>query len=214
MRVQGEGHPNADVCFVGEAPGLDEDRLGRPFVGKAGRELDRYLDGVRLPLRDAVFITNVVRQRPVTKSGANREPTQEEIDRDRPELDLELSIVQPRILVTLGRTASRAFLGDVDIETVHGLPHPIPHPFIETVFPCYHPAAALHSPELQAYVQYDMARLALHLRGQLPPRVRDTLHGEYFDTVIPSLEPDEPIAIDTEGWEHKPWCLSYSQTAR
>ena len=213
MRVQGEGHPNAEVCFVGEAPGIDEDRLGRPFVGKAGRELDRYLDGARLPIREHVFITNVVRERPTTKSGANREPTQAEIDRDRPELELELQIVQPRTLVTLGRTASRAFLGDVDIETVHGLPHKIPHPFIETVFPCYHPAAALHSPELQAFVQYDMARLALHLRGQLPPRVRDTKPGEYFDIITPMLEPDEPIAIDTEGWEHKPWCLSYSQKA-
>jgi len=211
MRVQGEGDPNARVCFIGEAPGFDEDKLGRPFVGRTGRELDRYLNGVLLPLRSHVFLTNVVRERPITKSGQNREPTAAEIARDRPELDLELSIVQPQILVTLGRTATRSFLGDVDIETVHGLPHPIPHPTFQTVFPCYHPAAALHSPELQALVQYDFTRLALFLKGGLPARVRDTLPGEYYDAVTARLDPDAPIAIDTEGWEHKQWGLSYSQ---
>jgi len=215
MRVHGEGNPQARLCFIGEAPGVDEDRSGRPFVGKAGRELDRYLNGVLLPTRDQVFITNIVRERPTTKAGQNREPTQAELDRDRPDLDLELSMVRPGVLVTLGRTSTRAFLGDVDIETVHGIPHAIPHPVWSVVFPCYHPAAALHSPELQAMLQYDFSRLSLYLKGQLPLKVKDAhAHdADYHRTTHPMLEYDDPIAIDTEGWEDRPWGLSYCQRA-
>src|SRR4030095_14920285 len=207
MRVQGEGNPLATLLFIGEAPGVEEDRTGRPFVGKAGRELDRFLNGYDLPPREEVFITNLVRERPTTAAGQNREPTQAEIERDWPELQLELTIIEPAIIVTLGRTSTRALLGDVDLETVHG----IPHGALPTIFPAYHPAAALHSPELQALLAYDMHRLSLLLLDQLTPHVRDNRPGLYGEDEQQGLEPDKPIAIDTEGWVEKPWGLSFSQ---
>jgi uracil-DNA glycosylase family 4 len=210
MRVQGEGPADATVVFVGEAPGVDEERTGRPFVGKAGRELDRFLNGYDLPSRDEVFITNVVRERPVTAAGQNREPTPAEIARDWPELELELGIIEPETIVTLGRTSTRLFLGDVDLETVHGLPHQLDG---RTIFPTYHPAAALHSPELQALLAYDMQRLSLFLHGELPPTARDGAPGLYGEEETPTLDSILPLAIDTEGWVERPWCLSFSQRA-
>ena len=112
--------------------------------------------------------------------------------------------MQPGALSRWGARARRAFLGDVDIETVHGIPHTIPHPFSSRSVPCYHPAAALHSPELQALLQYDFRRLALPegaaaRAGEDPFARRRTSRPAH-----PMLRPDEPIAIDTEGGSIKP----------
>ncbi len=111
--VPGHGNPDSPVVFVGEAPGRQEELLGRPFVGNAGRNLDRLLAGVGME-RDEVFITNVFKLRPVAGS-RNRAPTAVEVDVGRQWLQQELDIVQPRIVVCLGMSALRAFRPDLAV---------------------------------------------------------------------------------------------------
>jgi DNA polymerase len=138
--------------FVGEAPGRDEVMCGRPFIGRSSTEFNRYLDGHMLPNRDEVFITGLVRQLPEGKGISD-----EEIRRDEPELWAEICEVHPDVIVALGRTAARYFLGDVDLETVHGIPHQPLHEGFGVlnsaqplIYPAYHPAAGVHAPELAA----------------------------------------------------------------
>jgi uracil-DNA glycosylase family 4 len=147
--VPGEGSPTADVMLVGEAPGATEDELGRPFVGRAGRLLDELLGAAGLA-RDAVYITNVVKARPP----ANRDPRAEEVAHHMPWLEAELALVQPRIVVPLGRHALAHFLRGVRISDVHGTVRTEPG---RPLFPLYHPAAGLRSTALRATL-FDDAR--------------------------------------------------------
>jgi DNA polymerase len=155
MRVQGEGHPDAVLAFIGDAPRLAEEKAGRPFVGTAGKRLTAALDGIDLPSREDVFITNLVRERCLDAEGWAREVTQADIDRDWPELEMELNIIEPLILVPLGPIATRAFLGDVDLHKVHSLTH-VRGAY--TVIPCFDPNAV-------ALFAYDMYYLAKSLHG-------------------------------------------------
>jgi uracil-DNA glycosylase family 4 len=123
MRIQGEGSPDAVLVFIGDAPRLKEEKAGRPFVGSAGRSLTKYLDGRDLPARADCFITNLVRERCLDAEGWHREVTQADIDRDWPELELELNLLDPLVLVPLGPIATRAFLGTVDLHRIHSLSH-------------------------------------------------------------------------------------------
>ena len=110
--VFGTGHPNADLMFVGEAPGADEDRLGEPFVGRAGELLTKIITAMGLS-RDDVYLANVLKCRPDTPKGApgNRPPTPLEMQRCLPYLREQIAIIQPRILVALGKTAMLALTG-------------------------------------------------------------------------------------------------------
>jgi len=155
MRVQGEGHPSAILAFIGDAPRLAEEKAGRPFVGTAGKILDRYLDGTELPSREEVFITNIVRERCLDAEGWARAVTQADIDRDWPELEMELNVIEPLILVPLGPIATRAFLGDVDLHRVHSLAH-VRGDY--TIIPAFDPNAL-------ALFTYDMHYLAKYLHG-------------------------------------------------
>lgn len=182
-RVNGDGAIPARVMFVGERPGFDENLAGRPFVGKSGQELNRFLNGYDLPLREDVYITNLVKD----YAEGNLDPTPDEISRDAYDLALELQMVRPEIIVTLGRFSTRHFLGDVDMETVHGIPHErewdgddgVPE-YRAIIFPCFHPAAALHSPDLQSMLTYDMTRLSLLLKGRLPIFEPDRVQERYM----------------------------------
>jgi DNA polymerase len=139
--VPGEGSATAPVVVVGEAPGASEDEQGRPFVGRAGRLLDQLLEEAGLR-RDAVFITNVLKARPP----GNRDPRADEVAHHLPWLEAQLELIGPRLLVPLGRHALARFAPDAKISTEHGR---VLERDGRTLFPMYHPAAALHNQRLR-----------------------------------------------------------------
>lgn len=113
--VFGEGDPDADVMFVGEAPGKQEDLSGRPFVGAAGRFLDEMLDSIGLK-REDVYITSIIKYRPPY----NRDPRADEKEAFWPYLQAQLEVIQPKLIVTLGRHSANCFLPDLHISKAHG----------------------------------------------------------------------------------------------
>jgi uracil-DNA glycosylase len=139
--VPGEGGPTAEVMLVGEAPGASEDKQGRPFVGRAGRLLDQLLAEAGLD-RDAVYITNVLKARPPD----NRDPHADEVAHHMPWLEEQLALIQPRLVVPLGRHALAHFAPDAKISEVHGQ---LLTARERALFPLYHPAAALHATGLR-----------------------------------------------------------------
>jgi uracil-DNA glycosylase family 4 len=155
--VPGEGHPSTEVMFVGEGPGFNEDRQGRPFVGAAGSFLTELLGSVGWK-RDEVFITNVVKCRPPD----NRDPEPDEIAACAPFLRRQLETLDPALVVTLGRHSMGRFMPGARIGQVHGTTKPADP---ETgarqaqVFAMYHPAAALHQGSLRQTLLDDMARV-------------------------------------------------------
>ncbi len=159
--VPGDGPPDAPVVFVGEAPGASEDKAGRPFVGSAGRLLERLLEDAGLR-REDVYVTNVVKARPPK----NRDPRRDEVAHHLPWLLAELDALRPRVVVPLGRHALGHFVPDAKISAVHGQP-------LERdgrlVFPWYHPAAALHNQALRETLHVDAQALGALLEN--PPGV-------------------------------------------
>src|SRR3989344_1795059 len=149
--VFGEGNPNTKVYFIGEGPGFNEDRLGRPFVGQAGKLLDNLLQSINLK-REDVYISNLVRFRPPE----NRDPLPEEIEAFRPYVDREIEIIDPKIIVTLGRFSMGKFLPNVKISQVHGKPRKISwHGREMVIIPMYHPAAALRAGAIMQQIRED-----------------------------------------------------------
>jgi DNA polymerase len=140
--VPGEGPAHARVMIVGEAPGAREDQQGRAFVGSAGKLLDGVLAEAGLDRAD-VFITNIVKARPP----GNRDPKQPEVDHHWPWLEAQLAVIQPQLVVPLGRLALRRFGTEAKIGAVHGTA--IQTDDGKRLFPLYHPAAALHNPSLR-----------------------------------------------------------------
>lgn len=159
--VPGEGSAEAGVLFLGEAPGYNEDVQGRPFVGAAGQLLDELLRRIGLD-RAAVFITNVVRHRPPE----NRDPLPHEVSACDMWLQRHLQVLRPRVVVTLGRFAMHKFLPGESITRSHGRPRRVG---AVTVFPMFHPAAALHQPSLRAELEKDFEALAGLLAASAPP---------------------------------------------
>ena len=157
--VPGAGNPQAEIVIVGEAPGASEDRTGEPFVGAAGKLLDRLLDAAGLD-RAAVFITNVVKARPP----GNRDPKVDEVRHHWPWLEAQLEVIAPRLLVPLGRHALGRFAPDetLKISEVHGRVLQTPE---RTLFPLYHPSAAMHSPPLRETLFEDARALGETLRA-------------------------------------------------
>lgn len=139
--VMGDGDPEADIVFVGEAPGKKEDEQGLPFVGAAGRFLNEMLAVAGLDRSD-VYITNIVKYRPPD----NRDPLPEEKKEFWPYLMRQLEIIDPKIVITLGRHSGAAFIPDLHISRDHGHARKVRyhnHEFL--VIPLYHPAAALYN---------------------------------------------------------------------
>jgi uracil-DNA glycosylase family 4 len=156
--VPGEGSATAPVVIVGEAPGANEDAQGRPFVGRAGAILDDLLEAAGLARAD-VFITNVVKARPP----GNRDPRADEVAHHLPFLDAQLAVIRPRLLVPLGRHALKRFAPGLAIGEVHGRVVEVPgdggSAGGRTLFPMYHPAAALHNPRLMSTLVHDARAL-------------------------------------------------------
>jgi uracil-DNA glycosylase family 4 len=149
--VPGEGDAAAQVMLVGEAPGAREDASGRPFVGGAGRFLDALLGEAGLA-REGVYITNVLKARPPK----NRDPRPAEIAHSLPWLERQLELVDPRVVVTLGRHALETFLPGGKITKLHGRAQELDG---RTLFPSYHPAAALRAQPLRETMREDFRRL-------------------------------------------------------
>lgn len=153
--VFGEGDPGAEVMFVGEAPGEREDQLGRPFVGRAGQLLDRLIASLGWR-REGVYITNIVKRRPPD----NRDPLPEEISAYAPYLSRQITIISPLVIVTLGRFSMAHFLPTGKITRDQGKIFKIQNRFI---YPLFHPAAALRSPQVLTALENSFLRLPLVL---------------------------------------------------
>jgi len=161
--VPGEGHPDTEVLFVGEGPGETEDRQGRPFVGRAGQFLVRLLGSLGWR-RDEVFITNVVKCRPP----GNRDPQPDEIEACYPYLQRQIEVLEPALIVTLGRFSMARFRPGARISQVHGshVPaDPAAAPAAALVYSLYHPAAALRSPEVERQSYDDAAGIPAALEA-------------------------------------------------
>jgi len=149
--VPGEGTVDTDILFVGEAPGYNEDRLGRPFVGAAGVFLDGLLASIGMGRSD-VYIANIIKCRPP----GNRDPGPGEIAACKPWLDRQMEMIRPKVIVTLGRVSLSRFRPNESISKVHGKPIRMGE-FV--LFPMYHPAAALHQGGLRNTLESDMLLL-------------------------------------------------------
>jgi len=149
--VPGEGPENAEIMFIGEAPGFHEDRQGRPFVGAAGKFLEELLASIGLT-REDVYIGNVIKCRPP----GNRDPLAGEIAACKPFLDKQIELIQPKLIVTLGRLSMARYFPDTKITRIHGQPKRIGN---RIYYPMFHPAAALHQPKWRSAVQEDMLRI-------------------------------------------------------
>ena len=167
--VFGDGDPNADIVCIGEAPGKQEDLSGKPFVGAAGKLLDELLDQIELE-RSRIYITNIVKYRPPS----NRDPLPEEKQAFLPYLQQQLQVIEPKVLVTLGRHSMEYFLPGERISQVHGKPQRIrvqladEHFISLVIVPLYHPAAALYNGSLRQTLQDDIAVLST-VTSQLAP---------------------------------------------
>jgi len=149
--VPGEGPADADIMFVGEAPGFHEDQQGRPFVGAAGQFLEELLEGIGLT-REQVYITNVIKCRPP----GNRDPLPREVSACEPYLNRQIALIQPTVVVTLGRFSMARAFPNARISHIHGNPCKIGG---IVYYPMYHPAAALHRPSLRSTVEEDVRRI-------------------------------------------------------
>ena len=161
--VFGEGDPGAEIMFIGEAPGFHENEERRPFVGQAGKLLRRTLveNGF---MEGEVYITNILKFRPPE----NRDPTPDEIEFFRPFLDKQIEIIDPKIIATLGRYSMYKFLGEgVSISRVHGQPRTINWGGKNiTIFPMYHPAAALRAGDMMQAFEQDFEKLKALVSGE------------------------------------------------
>jgi len=149
--VPGEGAEDADIMFIGEAPGYHEDQQGRPFVGPAGQFLDRLLASIGLR-REQVYIANVIKCRPT----GNRDPLPTEINNCRHWLDCQIEIISPKIIVTLGRYSMARYFPGKTISKIHGTAQK--HNKV-IYFAMYHPAAALHQQSLRQTIEADMLKI-------------------------------------------------------
>jgi uracil-DNA glycosylase family 4 len=176
--VPGEGPANAEMLFIGEGPGFHENEQGRPFVGQAGKLLDELLLLAGFN-RESVFITNVVKCRPPE----NRDPLPDELAACSVYLNKQIELINPCVIVTLGRISMAKFLPAARISAVHG--HPV---WLDgnLVVPMYHPAAALHQPSLKSVLVSDFVAL--------PKAIEEARNAKLRKNIPPLTEP-----IDTKN---------------
>lgn len=220
-----DGPEDADILFIGEAPGKDEERLarlhppGRPFVGRTGEEVDGHylpLAGLRRP---TVRMVNTIRCAPPTPG--HKLDLGKAAHRDLADccaahfLFPLLERTRPRLVVPLGAFAVRTLCPDLDLETGHGLP-------VDTAFgpayPMYHPALGMHEPKKMLYIRQDWHRLRRYLSGSWTRPVDDYPEPDYAEVTdadeIRTLDPSRNVGLDTEARrDGTPFCLTYSQFA-
>ena len=190
--VFGAGNADADLMFVGEAPGANEDRMGRPFVGQAGKLLSQLLVEVGLERAD-VFITNVLLCRPP----GNRDPAPLEIKNCQDYLFRELELIQPKVVCTLGNFATKLLRGDnAGITRLHGRDEVrVIGPRAVRLYPLFHPAAALYTPRMLEVLREDFARIPDLLAQPAPDQPEPEREPEPVAVVeSPRAEAPEPMA--------------------
>jgi len=181
--VFGNGDPNADLMFVGEAPGYHEDQQGVPFVGQAGKLLDTLLAGIGMT-RAEVFVANVLKCRPP----GNRDPQPEEIEACESHLFKQIELIKPKLVATLGNFATKLLSGrPAGITRVHGVPQDVVlGGNAVTLYPIYHPAAALYTRAMLTVLEQDFARIPELLgRAVTPAPVLD-----------PEPEPERELQLE------------------
>jgi DNA polymerase len=181
--VFGKGNPDASIMFIGEAPGAQEDEQGVPFVGAAGKELDKLLRSINLTLDDA-YIANILKYRPPE----NRDPTVDEIYRHTPYLMEQIKIIRPKIICTLGNYSTKFVLAHFNIPNmksiggITGLHGKVHHLTIDgmdfMVIPLYHPAAMLYNPNLRTILTEDFLKMG-EILGLRPSSERQKSLGEF-----------------------------------
>ena len=149
--VFGEGNPDADIVLIGEAPGKKEDEMGVPFVGASGQFLNDMLQSISLN-RNQIYITNIVKYRPP----GNRDPLPQEKDAFLAYLERQLDVIQPLLVVTLGRHSTNVFLPNLQISQIHGQPK---RKDGRVYLPLYHPAAALYNGGMRQTLLDDFSRI-------------------------------------------------------
>ncbi len=154
--VFGEGNPDADIVFIGEAPGKNEDLQGKPFVGASGKFLNEMLETIGLK-REDVYITNIVKYRPPN----NRDPLPDEKADFLPFLQAQIEVIQPKVVIPLGRHSMNCFLPDLQISKVHG--HPQRYRGM-VYMPLFHPAAALYNGGMRQTLIDDFAKIPATLK--------------------------------------------------
>lgn len=181
--VPGEGPFNSKIMFIGEGPGFHENQQGRPFVGAAGKFLEELLLNANLS-REDVFITNVVKCRPP----GNRDPLPEELLACGNFLDEQIAVINPLVIVTLGRFSMAKFFGNVKISQIHGQAKPVNDRLIVAMF---HPAAALHQPSLKNLIIQDFQKLTGYI-NQASPIIISRKENEVESTEIKTDNSNQP----------------------
>jgi DNA polymerase len=183
--VFGAGHADADLMFVGEAPGANEDREGLPFVGQAGKLLDKLLDEIGMS-REDVFVANVLKCRPP----GNRDPQPAEIDACQDYLLRQVELIEPRVICTLGNFATKLLRDDpTGITRLHGQSEERTFgAWRVRLYPLFHPAAALYTPRMLATLREDFARIPALLELPPPPAPEPAV-------AVPEPEPE--LAVPT-----------------
>lgn len=154
--VPGDGNPSAEIVFIGEAPGKNEDLLGKPFVGAAGKFLEEMLEGIKLKRAD-IYITNIVKFRPPN----NRDPLPSEKEACAPWLYEELNFIDPKLIIFLGRHSMNDFFPELKISSVHGklIHKKFSHIKTEYFLPLYHPASALYNGGMREVLMEDFKKI-------------------------------------------------------
>ncbi|HAF61115.1 MAG TPA: uracil-DNA glycosylase [Anaerolineaceae bacterium] len=174
--VPGEGPTNADIMFIGEGPGFYENEQGKPFVGQAGKFLDELLATAGYE-RENVFITNVVKCRPP----GNRDPQPEELTACANYLDRQIAIIQPKVIVTLGRHSMGKYFTNAKISLIHGRAAWVNG---QLVVAMYHPAAGLHQPNLKSTILADFRKL--------PEIIEQAKKSENIQKISRQIEEETP----------------------
>jgi len=190
--VFGAGNADADLMFVGEAPGANEDRQGLPFVGQAGRLLDQLLSEIGLTRQD-VFVANTLKCRPP----GNRDPLPQEIDACQDYLFRQLELIQPKVVCTLGNFATKLLRDDTTgITRLHGRDELRQiGPRVVRLYPLFHPAAALYTPAMLATLREDFGRIPALLARPAPEQPEPAAQPEpVIETPELVLVPDDPGA--------------------
>lgn len=224
------GQTPSKILLIGEGPGETEHRTGRPFSGPTGEELKMYLGKAGLSLRYLRY-GNAVQY---WTGPGNPDPDEDDLLRDRQVLLDEIEACKPEIIVTVGRIATNIFIPDVSMEEVHGIAHHVDigplfdwdGPWTVIVIPCYHPAFGLHQPQVAGAIYRDFQVVGKVAKDGEYAEVEWAKEDEYPDPDYQlagifggkTLEMPKgfqpyvgmPMAVDTEGWEDDPWCLTYS----
>lgn len=197
--VPGEGNIDSEILFIGEGPGANENKTGRPFVGAAGKFLDSLIEIAGFK-RSEVFITNVIKCRPP----ANRDPLPEELESCNAFLQEQIKLIDPVLIVTLGRFSMGMYFPFKKISAIHGSENVINN---RIIVPMFHPAAALHQPALRSVLEKDFAKLpailerarALRERAALEALLGEEAFVEFEEDPFEAFELEKSERAETEG---------------